>query len=318
MRFLHIVRHLFVPHHTNNHRAKILHVDALFFYIFAFALLQPGLKTLQHTFPDVLGYATDIRVEQLLAGTNQKRTESGFSPLTLNEKLSAAAASKAVDMFANNYWAHNAPSGKTPWEFIAASGYRYTVAGENLAKNFSTSTNVVDAWMASPSHRDNILESNYQEVGFAVVNGILAGEETTLVVQMFGAASAPVSVVTQVNAVEVPKLAAQTTSPTPAPTKTMIPIAATESTIALQIPEVAIAPSAYAAAVTKRPIINIPTLTREVVYIFLAVFMMVTVLDAWLVAHRRIVRIGGHSVAHLLFFIAIAAASFFVHRGSLI
>lgn len=289
-----LVTHFFFPHTSNNHRAKALHVDTLFVYLVLFVIFRFGLQTTHRMFPDVLGYATDIHVEQLLASTNQKRQEQGLSPLSLNEKLSAAAAQKAVDMLSKNYWAHNSPDGKTPWDFIVSSGYRYTVAGENLAKNFSNSAGVVDAWMASPTHRDNILKSSYQEVGFAVVNGVLNGEETTLVVQMFGASSTrPVTAAPPVKSVEVPAQATQTYVP--------------QQTVA----------SAFA-AVTKKPLINIPTISREIVYIFLGIIMGVLMLDAWLVSRRKIVRIAGHNLAHFVFFATIITILSFAQRGSLL
>src|SRR3989304_3517962 len=155
MSFAGTLVHLCIPHTTNNHRSKILHLDALFTYVLIFAFFNFGVRTLHKTMPDVLGYATDIHVEQLLSGTNLKRQESGLSPLTMNAKLSQAAAGKAQDMFAKGYWAHNSPTGATPWSFISGAGYSYVVAGENLAKNFSNSQRVVDAWMASPTHREN-------------------------------------------------------------------------------------------------------------------------------------------------------------------
>ncbi len=93
---------------------------------------------------------------------------------------------KATDMFARNYWAHYGPDGTTPWSFITNSGYEYEYAGENLAKNFMFSDGVVQAWMESPTHRENILRNEYTEIGYAIQNGVLNGEETTLVVQMFG------------------------------------------------------------------------------------------------------------------------------------
>src|SRR3989338_7182361 len=109
--------------------------------------------------------------------------------LELNPELSLAAEKKAEDMFARNYWAHNGPNGSTPWDFIKGAGYTYIYAGENLAKDFQNSNDVVQAWMKSPSHRENILRKEYQDIGFAVVNGVLNGEETTLVIQMFGVSS---------------------------------------------------------------------------------------------------------------------------------
>lgn len=284
-----LITHFFLPHASNNHRPKALHIDVLFLYLLLFVIFRGGIGKIHALYPEVLGYATDIRVEKLVEGTNQKRQEQGLSPLSLNPQLSAAAAQKAVDMFSKNYWAHNSPDGKTPWDFIVSSGYRYTVAGENLAKNFINSSGVVDAWMASPTHRDNILKSTYQEVGFAVVNGVLNGEETTLVVQMFGASSAkPVSVVPPAVPVEVPQQPAQTS-----------------------------VASAFS-AVTKEPFINIPTISRDVAYIFLGIIMGVLMLDAWLVSRRKIVRIAGHNLAHFVFFAAIITVLSFAQRGSLL
>ena len=101
--------------------------------------------------------------------------------------LTKAAALKADDMFSDNYWAHFAPDGTSPWYFYGKVGYSYTWAGENLARDFQTSAGVVAGWMASTAgHKENILNSNFTEVGVAVKNGVLQGEETTLVVQLFG------------------------------------------------------------------------------------------------------------------------------------
>lgn len=139
----------------------------------------------------VLGYATSISVTDLYNLTNQERTDNGLPVLTLNGKLNSAAKAKANHMIANDYWAHVAPDGTTPWSFIVNAGYSYSTAGENLAKNFNTSGGVIAGWMGSATHRANILSSAYKDVGFAAVNGVLQGEETTLVVAMYGAPSAP-------------------------------------------------------------------------------------------------------------------------------
>lgn len=177
--------HLFVPSENNDYQAKAIHLDFLSFYLIFALFLTFSYRLFSQTGLNVLGLATDITVEKLYQLTNEVRGKYNLPPLNYNEKLSQAAYLKAQDMFAKNYWAHYAPDGKTPWEFILKVGYQYEYAGENLAKNFLFSQGVVDAWMDSPSHRENILKKEYQEVGFAVVNGVLNGEETTLVVQMF-------------------------------------------------------------------------------------------------------------------------------------
>jgi len=180
------LKHHFVPHKEKKVRAKLLHHKAFFFYSALFVLFL-GIVNLSKTIaPGVLGYASEISIRQLLESTNQTREKEGKKPLILIEKLSKAAEQNARYMFEKNYWAHTSPDGVEPWAFILEQEYDYSYAGENLARNFYYSKEVVDAWMKSPTHRENLLSSNYEEVGFAVVNGVLDGYETTLVVQMFG------------------------------------------------------------------------------------------------------------------------------------
>src|SRR3989344_2919298 len=180
------LRHLFIPHKSNNYRAKILQHSTLALLIIFLFLGTFSLSALKVKFPEVLGISTDITSEQLLVLVNQKREENGFAPLVFNPELSAAALNKSNDMLSKNYWAHNSPEGRTPWEFIKESGYNYIYAGESLARGFTTSSSVTDAWMASSSHRANMLSPNYSDVGFAVMTGRLDGEETVLVVEEFG------------------------------------------------------------------------------------------------------------------------------------
>jgi hypothetical protein len=88
-------------------------------------------------------------------------------------------------MLSVDYWSHNAPDGTTPWQWIEGEGYAYTNAGENLARGFNTTEGIIDAWLESPSHRANVLNRDYTEVGFAAVNGTMSGQKTTLVVAMY-------------------------------------------------------------------------------------------------------------------------------------
>ena len=182
-------KNLFVPHEGNNYKGKFLHHTTLLSIVFFFVLSTFLLKTLNSSYPQVLGISTDITSEQLLVLLNQERQKDNLETLNLNPELSAAARNKANDMFSKNYWAHNSPDGKTPWNFIKDSGYVYVYAGENLARGFTTSADVTKAWMESQSHKENMLSPNYSDVGFAVVSGKLDGEETVLVVEEFGGRS---------------------------------------------------------------------------------------------------------------------------------
>lgn len=305
------LEHFLVPRYTNNHRARALHIDVLFFYVVAIALLRVGIYWGHRQFPDVLGYATNIHVQELLFDTNAKRQTAGLPPLTINEELSKAAVSKASDMFSKNYWAHNSPDGRTPWDFIIESGYTYTVAGENLAKNFSDSTGVVAAWMASPSHRDNLLKPSYRDIGLAVVNGTLNGEETTLVVQMFGAGSSLASAqhmtgqtfgaIDQSSGIAITK-----------------PVVITDEALSATNPDKQYATIPQFLSVIRKPLIDIPGTTRQFVYLFIGFLLGVFIVDAWLVAKHKIVRVAGHPMAHLLFFVSLLIATGSIMPGKIL
>lgn len=179
-------QNLFFPHKDTHQKAHLISWEGLVIYILIFILLQVSFSIISYTKPGVLGLNSNIDQKKLIELTNVERQGKGLSPFSENEALDKAAALKAQNMLQENYWAHFAPSGKTPWDFMLGSGYKFTFAGENLAKNFYKSEDVVKAWMDSPTHRDNLLNSKYKDIGIAVVDGVLNGQKTTLVVQMFG------------------------------------------------------------------------------------------------------------------------------------
>ncbi len=286
----------------------MLHVDAMFVYLLAFVLFRQLLSLGHAQFPDVLGFATDIRVERLFSAVNVKRAEAGLGALVLDQRLSRAAALKAQDMFAKSYWAHNSPDGKTPWEFVTAAGYRYRVAGENLAKNFSTSNAVVDAWMASSTHRDNVMRPDYKDIGFAVVNGVLDGEETTLVVQMFGAGDSQLAY--QPKPVVTTKAAAVSVIPvTPTAESSFAGGAARNSTSLslLGLTDVFV-----------KPLVDISSLSKKVTVTFTGLLLILIGVDAWIVYRKKIVRVSGHSVGHMMFFVMMILLLQIATRGAIL
>jgi hypothetical protein len=178
--------HLLVPHESNNHRARLIHPTGLSLVIGCYVVLQLVLGSFSNRYPSILGYASNIAPEEIVRLTNMERKSKGLPEVRLDTNLSAAAAQKAADMVAHDYWAHVSPQGTQPWYFVTNSGYAYKYAGENLARDFADPDSVVRAWMNSPTHRENLLSSRYQDIGIAVIDGSLGGRETTLVVQMFG------------------------------------------------------------------------------------------------------------------------------------
>lgn len=193
------IHHRFIPHPKTHEKSPFLHWHALLIYILLFILLQVGFDLVSIIKPGILGINSQISVEKIIEYTNLEREKLGLAPLKQNQNLNKAAEAKAANMFEENYWAHFAPSGKDPWNFILRTGYKFSFAGENLARNFYNSEDVVKAWINSASHRENIINKNYQEIGVAVVDGILQGQKTTLVVQMFGKPYEPLAQVPQIN-----------------------------------------------------------------------------------------------------------------------
>lgn len=294
-RFLDFLDYLFIPSEKNNLRAKVLHHDFLTFYLVIALLLVFSFKSFRAQITDVLGFATDITVQKLHELTNQERQNNGLSALNYNDSLSSAAYLKAQDMLKQNYWAHYSPSGRSPWDFIVAVGYKYQFAGENLAKNFLFSRDVVSAWMASPTHRDNIVRREFTDVGFAVANGVLNGEETTLVVQIFGTgstaqeASTPIAVQAEEN-------------PNPQP-----PVEPTKAQ--QQEKDVVV-------AAEKK---NLSKFSFNLSYIFIGFILLVLVIDLYFAKKMNILRVTGKNLAHIVFLMFIIVGFvLYITKGSIL
>lgn len=187
--FLHRAWLAIVPHEDNNHHPHAIRYSALAFYIAVLLTFNVGYNVFVAHSNKVLGFATSISQQEVIRLTNVERSKAGVGQVTENAKLNQSAMAKAQNMFAENYWAHYAPSGKSPWYWYDQVGYVYAIAGENLARDFDTSQGVINGWMNSKSHRDNMLSGSYKDIGIAVLNGVLDGHETTLVVQHFGTVS---------------------------------------------------------------------------------------------------------------------------------
>lgn len=112
---------------------------------------------------------------------NQQRANNGLSALKVDNELQRVARIKAQDMVNNNYFDHNSPTYGTPFNMMKNFGITYKSAGENIAGN-SSNSGAVTAWMNSPGHRANILNSNYNYTGLAVVSSPRYGK---VYVQMF-------------------------------------------------------------------------------------------------------------------------------------
>lgn len=348
MHLLETIAHLFHPRRSNNHRPKLLHPEALIGLLF---IAVGGYMLIQSTnhvgLPRglVLGYASNISTTQVVELSNKERESAGLSNLTLNTQLSAAANAKAQDMFAHQYWAHTSPTGREPWDFIHESGYRYRVAGENLARDFMETPEMVSAWMASPTHRANIMNAKYSEIGVAVVNGMLNGTETTLVVQMFGTptvAGAPPPTLTD-NAATVELTNDQTAQPNqpatqpsvpqpsqaPAPNITN-PVPSPQTVVDVELAQVVqrdtqVQPSTQP-QILSRFLIPDGTLLPTIIFsplvlvkaLLLAIILLLSAVllyDLAVIGNRSNVRLVGKNIAHLMLFFTVAFLVLFFRSG---
>lgn len=124
--------------------------------------------------------------QQIIEVTNSVRVALGLHPLLIDEKLSQAAQAKAEDMVKHKYFGHLAPTGELFSAFIKRSGYTYRQAGENVAMQHTTIDSLMNAWLLSPSHKANIVNANYNDIGIGVAYGTIEGREGWFVVQLFG------------------------------------------------------------------------------------------------------------------------------------
>ncbi len=212
-----MIKDFFLPTASNKYYPLSLQPHFLYTYLVFMVIFNLFAGRFLSDFPASVLAQSTYSGSDIISLANQDRLGVGLTSLTENQLLDNAASAKATDMLKYQYWAHDNPTtGATPWSFIVASGYSYHFAGENLAQGFTTAADVNTAWMNSPEHKANILNSNYTEIGVAVVDGVLLGGDVTLVVEMFGTPN-PV-----VQPTAIPAAIIQ--PPTETPTTTSIPL----------------------------------------------------------------------------------------------
>ncbi len=277
----HTLAHLFVPRQSNNHKAKLIQSSTLAIITLLIVFSQSVFGLLQSKTGQVLGYAANISPSEVERLTNVQRASNGLAPVTDNPVLDSAAYAKGRDMLAKGYWAHVAPDG--------THSYRY--AGENLARDFSDANSAVNAWMASPTHRENMLSPNYKEIGIGVVEGNLAGSDTTIVVQFFGTKLGDTLPTQPVANATTPK---PTEKPiqTPSPSPVAVVIQATPIPTPLPTTQTAIVASS---------IVTPFDVTRYLSMALVGTLIVVVAVDGFLINRRKIFRVAGHFPAHFAF-----------------
>lgn len=118
--------------------------------------------------PQVAIAKPNLMIPEIINMVNSERTRRGIAPLVENKVLSRAAQNKTNDEQKYNYFSHTSPFGLSLRYWLKKEGYQFNYAGENLAKNYTTAKEVVNAWMKSPTHKANILDKDFKEIGIGV------------------------------------------------------------------------------------------------------------------------------------------------------
>lgn len=180
------VHSYFLPTQHNAYRPHLLRGPWLLFFLTVTLTAEGILLGTVFAGQTARSYLAAVLPGEVVSLTNLERGFNNLATLKENPHLDAAAQKKAEDMAAKGYFAHTGPDGKEPWAWINEANYAYAYAGENLAVRFNNSEDVVRAWMASPTHRANIIKPQYTEIGVGVAEGTYKGAPATFVVQYFG------------------------------------------------------------------------------------------------------------------------------------
>lgn len=288
----------FLPHPETHKKAHLLSIKALIIYVLIFFILHIGFNTLSHFKPGVLGINSNVDQKQLIELTNKEREKKGLNRLKENKKLNQAAYKKGLNMFEENYWAHYSPTGKDPWGFFSTEGYKFAYAGENLARNFYTSEEVITAWLDSPTHRDNLLNPNYQEIGIAVLEGELKGQKTILIVQEFGTPSEYIA-----NKQSLPEGKKVTDDQIAAATEQQY--SSERALAAVNQP-------------TEKAMIDSFMLTKTLGLIVIGFIALLLVIDLIIIKRRAVARISSRHLPHFAFLGSAAAALWNTGGGSIL
>src|SRR5699024_7204832 len=101
--------------------------------------------------------------------TNQEREKQGLAPLEIDSELSVVSKDKSKDMLNNQYFSHDSPTYGSPFDMMEQYGISYRTAGENIDKGQSSPEEVVNGWMNSTGHRENILNGDFTHIGVGYV-----------------------------------------------------------------------------------------------------------------------------------------------------
>lgn len=128
-----------------------------------------GISNVPNT-PDTSNVSSDIKSleNEVIRLVNAQRAKAGRAALTGNNEISDVARMKSEDFIKNNYFSHNSPTYGSPFDMLRSFGISFNAAGENIASGQRSAAETMQFWMNSSGHRDNILNSAYDQIGVGV------------------------------------------------------------------------------------------------------------------------------------------------------
>jgi len=323
-----ITKKYLIPHKENNFRPYLLRGMGVFLTL-VFVLGAFFASNVYRIILTTNDFLAAILPAVLVDLANANRSSYDLPSLTINPLLEQAARLKAEDMAAKSYFAHYSPEGVSPWHWFGEAGYTFVYAGENLAIHFDDSTAVNEAWMNSPGHRANILNSHFTEIGIATARGMYEGQETTFVVQEFGSlAREPLvtkSPVLQVSDTETPvrkTVAVVEPNVVPIASSTILGTVGKETFVAVKNVDVVavtstsglaasvISPGNYASFFER--FITSPAKILALVYAFISAVLLLTLIFVLFVRHER----RGWHLLYILVLLLVMVSVYYVYKFS--
>lgn len=125
-----------------------------------------GLSKLPEKYAISIQNSAENKILELM---NEKRTQAGLKPLTIDNTLLQVARYKSDHMIQYNYFDHTNPDGTKWTNWLQSIGYKYNTTGENIAYNTYDPVKLFEQWWNSPGHRANMMNPSYNKVGIGVI-----------------------------------------------------------------------------------------------------------------------------------------------------
>ncbi|WP_255259580.1 CAP domain-containing protein [Lentibacillus sp. CBA3610] len=131
-------------------------------------LIQSGEETQEGT-PDTDATDPSTYEKEVVKLVNDEREKRDLEPLEMDNRLSSLARKKSQDMADNNYFSHTSPTYGSPFDMMEQFDFTFRLAGENIAAGQRSPEQVVEGWMNSEGHRENILKEGFTHIGVGYV-----------------------------------------------------------------------------------------------------------------------------------------------------